>query len=68
MLFVTLLIYIVLVVLLAYLAIWVIGQLAPSHPAIIDKLIWIVAVLIVVMLLMQAFGLAGGPRVPQLLR
>jgi len=48
------------------LAIWVIGQLAPSHPAIIDKLIWIVAVLIIVALLLQAFGLTGGPRVPHI--
>ena len=63
----TLLIYIVLVVGLCYLAVWVMGKLAPGHPAIVDNIIWVVCVLIIVLMLLQAFGLMGaGPRVPQL--
>ena len=52
-----LLIYIVVVVLIGWLAIWVLGQLAPGHPAVIDKIIWVVVVLIVVLVLVRAFGI-----------
>ncbi len=40
-------------------AIWVIGQLAPSHPPIVDRLIWVLAVVILVLILVQATGLFG---------
>jgi hypothetical protein len=64
---VTLLIYIVIVALLGWLAVWVLGQLAPGHPGIIDNIIWVIVVLIIVMVLIQAFGLMGaGPTVPRL--
>jgi hypothetical protein len=64
---VALLLYIVVVVLLGYLAVWIIGKLAPSHPSIIDNLIWVVVVIIVVVIVLQAFGLwGGGPMVPRL--
>ena len=64
---ITLLIYIVVVVLLGFLAIWVLGQLAPSHPAVIDNVIWVIVVLIVVIEVLNAFGLLGaGPVVPRL--
>jgi hypothetical protein len=63
----TLLIYIVIVVLLVYLAVWVLGKLAPEHPPIVDNILWVVCVLIIVLMLLQAFGVMGsGPRVPQL--
>lgn len=61
----TLLIYIVVIVLLGYLAVWVLGKLAPGHPAFIDNVIWVVVVLIVVLELVTAFGLTG-PTVPRL--
>jgi hypothetical protein len=54
-----LLIYVVLAVLLGYLAIWVLGKLAPGHPVLIDNIIWVVVVLIVALELLQAFGLTG---------
>ena len=64
---ITLLIYIVVVVLLGFLAIWVLGQLAPSHPAVIDNVIWVIVVLIVGIEVLNAFGLLGaGPVVPRL--
>jgi hypothetical protein len=64
---ITLLIYIVVVVLLGFLAIWVLGQLAPTHPAVIDNVIWVIVVLIVVIEVLNAFGLLGaGPVVPRL--
>ena len=53
-----LLVYVVLVVLIGYLAIWVLGRLAPGHPALVDNIIWVVVVLIVVLVLARAFGLS----------
>ncbi len=47
------------VVLVCYAAIWIMGQLAPGHPAIIDTLIWVLAVVILVLILLQATGLVG---------
>lgn len=59
--------YIVLVVGLGWGAVWVIGYLFPNHPVIIDKLIWMVVIVLVVVVLATAFGLAGvDPRVPRL--
>jgi len=64
---VTVLVYIVVVVLLVAAAIWVIGYLVPDHPKIIDRALWVFAVVIIALMLLQAFGLMGaGPRVPQL--
>lgn len=63
---VTLFIYIVLVVLLGYLAVWVLGKLAPGHPGIVDNIIWVIVVLVIVVVLVQAFGLGSGPMVPRL--
>ena len=60
-----LLIYVVVVVLIGWLAIWVLGQLAPGHPGIIDNIIWVVVVLIVVLVLVRAFGIVDPP-VPRL--
>lgn len=60
-----LLITVVVIVLLGWLAIWVLGQLAPGHPAVIDRIIWVVVVLIVVLVLVRAFGIVDPP-VPRL--
>ncbi len=60
-----LLITVVVIVLIGWLAIWVLGQLAPGHPAVIDRIIWVVVVLIVVLVLVRAFGIVDPP-VPRL--
>ena len=60
-----LLIYVVVVVLLGYLAVWVLSKLAPGHPGIIDNIIWVVVVLIIVLVLLRAFGV-GDVAVPRL--
>jgi len=60
-----LLLYVVLVVLIGWLAVWVLGQLAPGHPGIIDNIIWVVVVLVVVLVLARAFGI-GDVAVPRL--
>jgi len=52
---------IVVIVLICWLAIWVLGQLAPGHPAMIDNIIWVVCVLLVILLLAGAFGVADVP-------
>ncbi len=62
---ISLLFTVVLVVLIGWLAVWVLGQLAPGHPGIIDNIIWVVCVLIVVIVLARAFGLVDVP-VPRL--
>ena len=54
---ITLFLYIIVVALLGYLAIWVLGKLAPGHPGIIDSIIWVVVVLFVVLLVARAVGL-----------
>lgn len=57
----------VVVVCLAALAVWAIGYFAPGHPMMIDKLIWGVAVLIILVTLVQVTGLVGhSPRIPRL--
>ncbi len=48
---------VVLVVLACALALWVIKQLAPEHPAIIDNGVWVLAVIILLLILAQAMGL-----------
>jgi hypothetical protein len=60
-----LLITVVVIVAIGWLAIWVLGQIAQPHPAIIDRIIWVVVVLIVVLVLMRAFGIVDVP-VPRL--
>ena len=60
-----LLIYIVFVVLIGWLALWVLGKLAPGHPPIIDSIVWVVVVLVIVLVLARAFGLSDVP-VPRL--
>ena len=62
---IALLLYVVVVVLLGYLAVWVLGRLAPGHPAIIDNIIWVVVVIVIVVVLLRAFGIAD-PAVPRL--
>ena len=54
---ITLFLYIVVAALLGYLAIWVLGKIAPGHPGIIDNIIWVVVVLFVVLLVARAVGL-----------
>jgi len=54
-------------VVLAWIAVWVLGVLAPGHPATIDHIIWGVAVLIIVVTLARAMGLLGyDPQIPRL--
>jgi hypothetical protein len=60
-----LLIYIVVVVLIGWLAIWILGEVAAGHPPIIDRIIWVVVVLIIVLTLVRAFGIVD-PQVPRL--
>ncbi len=64
---IALFIYIVVVALIGWLAVWVLGMLAPGHPAIIDNVIWVIVVLVIAIVVLQALGLmGGGPMVPRL--
>jgi hypothetical protein len=58
---VSLLLTIVVVVLICWVAVWIIGSIAPGHPAVIDRMIWILCVVVVALVLIQAFGIADVP-------
>jgi hypothetical protein len=59
------LIIVVLVVFACWLAVYAIGYLAPGHPAIMDKIIWGVGIIIILVLFLQATGiLAHDVRIP----
>jgi hypothetical protein len=61
------LIVVVLVVFACWLAVYAVGYLAPGHPAIIDKLIWGVGIVIILVLFLQATGiLAHDVQIPRL--
>lgn len=49
-------VFILIVLVIAYFLIWVAGQLAPGHPAIIDNIIWVIAVIIIIWQLAAALG------------
>lgn len=50
---------VIVVVLLCAAALWIIGQLAPNHPPIIDAGVWVLAVVMLGLILLQAMGLLG---------
>jgi len=59
------LLVVVLVVFVCWLAVYAIGYIAPGHPAIMDKVIWGVGILIILMLFLQATGiLQHDVRIP----
>lgn len=57
-----LLIQIALVVGLVYIVLWVLGQLGIAIPPMIEKVLWVIVVLIVLLLLWRALGpmISGG--------
>lgn len=64
---ISLFLYIVVVAVIGAAAVWLLGQLAPGHPAILDTLVWVVVVILIVLVLAQAFGVAGiNPQIPRL--
>ena len=55
------------VVVMAWLCVMGMGVLAPGHPATIDKIIWAVAILVIVVVLAKALGLTSyDPQIPRL--
>ena len=55
----------VVVVLAAALAVWAINYFAPGHPPLVDKVIWGVAIVVILFALVQATGILGhDPRIP----
>ena len=60
------LVFAVVVVIIGWVAVFVLGKLAPGHPGIIDNIIWCVVVLVVLLTLVQAMGLMGhDPQIPR---
>lgn len=53
------LVFAFIVLAIAWLAVWCIGQFLPGSPALIVTLIWGIAVLIILVTLAQAMGLMG---------
>lgn len=60
-----LLIYLVLILGLAWLVIWVLGQMGVPLPPMVLKGIWVIAVLLVILVLWRAVGPMMGP-IPRL--
>ncbi len=60
-------VFVVIVVFLGWLAVYALGVIAPGHPKQIDNIIWFVVILIVVVVLANAFGIVGrDPIIPRL--
>lgn len=60
-------VFVVVVVFIGWLAVWLLGRLAPGHPAIVDNVVWIIVVFIIVMTLANAVGLLGhDPMIPRI--
>ena len=59
---ISVLISVVVLVLIGYLVIWILGALAPGHPDIIDRLIWVVVVLLSLLMLLQLFVVLPTPH------
>ena len=52
---------------IAWLAVWALGYFWTGHPAIIDKVIWGIAIAIILVTLIRATGLlAHDPQIPKL--
>lgn len=59
-------VFVVIVVLLGWLAVLALGKLAPGHPPLIDGIIWFVVIVLVIVVLAQAMGLTHyDPRIPR---
>ena len=54
---VELFLYIAVIVLGGGAAIWIMGKLVPNHPPIVDSIIWVLVVIFVALLVIQALGL-----------
>jgi hypothetical protein len=64
---IALLVFVVVVVVCGYAAVWFLKWLAPTHPDIVDKLIWALVVIICGMKVAQAVGLLHGDiPIPQI--
>lgn len=64
---VELFILIFLTVLAGALTVWGLAELAPNHPAFIDRIVWFIVVLVIVVAVAFALGLQNfDPRVPSL--
>lgn len=47
--------------------VWIIGYFAPTHPLLIDRIVWGVVIIIIVAALVIATGLLGhDPQIPRL--
>ena len=59
------LLIVIIVVFACWLAVYAIGYIAPGHPNVIDKIIWGLGILIILVLFLQATGiLAHDVRIP----
>lgn len=57
----------IIVIAIAWIGVWILGQFVPGHPAIVDKIIWGVAVLIILVSLFRALGIMShDPQIPKI--
>lgn len=59
----------IIVVAIAWIGVWALNEFLPGHPPIVDKLIWGVAVLIILFNLFSALGLLSyDPQIPRIVK
>ena len=66
--FIEFLLFLGIVLAISWFAVWILGYFLPGHPEIFDKLIWGVAIVIVILKLAVAVGLIGAdPQIPHII-
>lgn len=59
----------IIVVAIAWIGVWALNEFLSGHPPIVDKLIWGVAVLIILFNLFSALGLLSyDPQIPRIVK
>ena len=60
-------IFCLIVLAIAWIVTWCLGYFVPGYPGIVDKIVWAIAVVIIIIKLVQVTGLMGhDPQIPHL--
>lgn len=52
---------------IAWVGVWAAGYIAPGHPAIVDRLIWGIAIMLIIVSFLQAVGvMQHDPIIPHI--
>ena len=52
---------------IGWIGVWLLGYFVPGHPAIVDKIIWGLVIIMIILKLVQATGLMSyDPQIPRI--